>query len=144
MANTRRDQEYLGIDTNVLVAYLDHEHPQHDKVRKLSTRKIALNPTIIHEAYHTLVFKMKWDQEEASQVLKEVATDESTLFVNQSLKSAIAGLELAVEYPLGGRDALIIANFIVGGIRDLRTFDGSLLEIREIKYGKRRISIRPP
>jgi predicted nucleic acid-binding protein len=76
MADSRRDQKHLGIDTNVLVAYLDRDHPQHGKTRKLKTRQIALNPTIIHEAYYTLVFKMRWTEDEASQVLKDASLDE--------------------------------------------------------------------
>ena len=74
MANSRRDQEHLGIDTNVLVAYLDADHPAHGRTERLSQEAVALNPTIIHEAYHTLVFKMKWSPEQASRVLIEAST----------------------------------------------------------------------
>jgi predicted nucleic acid-binding protein len=144
LADAGRDQKYLGIDTNVLVAYLDDDHPQHSETHTLTKSKIALNPTVIHEAYHTLVFRLKWTEEQASEVLKDVATDENTLFVNQSLKTTIAALEIATEYHLGGRDALIIANFIIGRVRDCRTFDGKLLGITKIKYGRRSISFKRP
>ncbi|RZN65252.1 MAG: hypothetical protein EF806_01665 [Candidatus Methanoliparum thermophilum] len=35
MGNTKRDKEYLGIDTNVLVAFLDKEHPDNPKTEAL-------------------------------------------------------------------------------------------------------------
>ena len=64
MAHPRRDQEHLGVDTNVLVAYLDADHPAHRRAARLSHEAVALNPTIVHEAYHTLVFKMKWSPDQ--------------------------------------------------------------------------------
>jgi hypothetical protein len=50
MANSRRDQEYLGIDTNVLVAYLDGGHRSHKETTWLADKPIILNPTIAHGA----------------------------------------------------------------------------------------------
>jgi predicted nucleic acid-binding protein len=144
MADAGRNQKHLGIDTNVLVAYLDHDHPQHSDVRKLSRRRIALNPTVIHEAYQTLVFKMRWEREEASQTLKDAVSDEDILFIGQSLKTTFAGLDIASQYSLGGRDSLILANFLIGGIQNLRTFDENLLKIAKVKYGRRTISIKRP
>ena len=32
MGNIKRDKEYLGVDTNVLVAFLDKEHPDIGKL----------------------------------------------------------------------------------------------------------------
>ena len=144
MANAGRDQKYLGIDTNVLVAYLDADHPNHNETRILSKRKIALNPTVIHEAYHTLVYKMKWEEEEASEILKAAAMDENNLFINQSIKTTTTGLDIASENHLGGRDALIVANFLSGRVHECRTLDGKLLEIAKIKHGRRILSFRRP
>ena len=64
LANSRRDQEHLSIDTNVLVAYLDGGHPSHKQTAWLAVESIVLNPTIAHEAYHTLVFWAKWNPAE--------------------------------------------------------------------------------
>jgi len=144
MALTERDQEHLGIDTNVLVAYLDQDHPDHVKVSRLSNRKVALNPTVIHEAYHALVFKLKWNEDEASEVLKEAVNDENNIFINQSLTTTLAGLEMASEHHLGGRDALILANFLGGKIRKLLTLDEDLLKLKTVKYGKERLEIIRP
>lgn len=145
MANTRRNQKYLGIDTNVLVAYLDEEHPKHNETTYLKKRKIALNPTVIHEAYHTLVFKMKWTEEEASEVLKASMTDENNLFINQTQRTTVTGLNIATSFHLGGRDALIMSSFIAeGGVRECKTYDKELLDIGEIKYGKKRVLLTRP
>jgi len=75
MADSRRDQGHLGIDANVIVAYLDEDHPSHGETEGLAEEPVALNPTIVHEAYHTLVFKMKWTPQEASEALTEASID---------------------------------------------------------------------
>ncbi len=145
MAKPRRDQEHLGIDTNVLVAYLDAGHPSHRQTEHLADRAVALNPTIIHEAYHTLVFKMKWDGEEASRVLTAAYSDERNLFLNQTLRTTKAGLQIAAKHrKLGGRDALILANFLVGKVAVLVTFDKGLLALGRVKYGRSTLSIKRP
>jgi predicted nucleic acid-binding protein len=56
----------------------------------------------------------------------------------------MTGLELATHYHLGGRDALILANFLIGGIRVFVTFDRDLLRIKRIRYGRRTISLKLP
>ena len=71
MAYRRRDQKHLAIDSNVLVAYVDGEHPQHNKVSSLASRRVALNPTVVHETYHTLVFKMKWASDDAAEGISD-------------------------------------------------------------------------
>jgi predicted nucleic acid-binding protein len=145
VAKPRRDQEHLGIDTNVLVAYLDAEHPSHKQTEYLADRAVALNPTIIHEAYHTLIFKMKWDEEEASQALTAAYTDEKNLFLNQTLRTTRAGLQVAARHrKLGGRDALILANLLVGKVAELVTFDKSLLAVGRVTYGRSSLSIKRP
>src|SRR5579862_2309897 len=100
MANSRRDQEHLGIDTNVLVAYLDMDHPSHEETRGLASESVALNPTIVHEAYHTLVFKMKWASEDASEALVQASKDSRNRFVNQTLRTTVVGLRIAVRHGL--------------------------------------------
>jgi predicted nucleic acid-binding protein len=145
VAKPRRDQTHLGIDTNVLVAYLDAEHPSHRLTEYLADRPVALNPTIIHEAYHTLVFKMKWDEEEATQALTAACADEKNLFLNQTSRTTRAGLQIAARHrKLGGRDALILANLLVGKVAELVTFDKSLLALGRVAYGRSILSIKRP
>jgi len=46
LANSRRDQKHLGIDSNVLVAYLVPEHPEHGVVKWLANKVHAVNETL--------------------------------------------------------------------------------------------------
>ncbi len=143
MANSRREQESLGIDTNVLVAYLDKEHPSHGETAGLAEESVALNPTIVHEAYHTLVFKMKWAPQDASEALTEASMDANNRFINQTLKTTKMGLRIATEHNLGGRDALIVANFVGARVSRFVTYDRALLALGVVKYGHSTLSIEP-
>jgi len=141
MARAKVRKDHLGVDTNVLVAYLDADHPAHGRTTRLQDEAVALNPTIIHEAYHTLVYKMKWVPHDASRVLVEAMSDERTLFVNQTLRTAKVGLRIAVDYGLGGRDSLILANFPTGGVREMITLDGELLALGKARHGRATLTI---
>ena len=59
MAKAGRNQGYLGIDSNVLLAYLVPEHPDHESTGVLAEEKYAVNPTVLHETYHASVFKLR-------------------------------------------------------------------------------------
>jgi predicted nucleic acid-binding protein len=142
MAHAGRNQEHLGIDTNVLVAYLDGAHPAHRRTERLSRKAVALNPTIVHEAYHTLVFKMKWNPQQASRALIEASSDERNLFINQTLTTTKVGLSLAVRHGVGGRDALILANMLTAKIADFVTMDDELIALKRVAYGKQTLAIR--
>jgi len=107
----------------------------------LADEPVALNPTIVHEAYHTLVFKMKWTPKDASEALTEASRDARNRFINQTLRTTRMGLRLAVEHKLGGRDALIVASFVSARISRLVTFDKALLTLRVIKYGRAAITV---
>ncbi len=142
MAHARRDQKHLAIDSNVLVACLDKEHPQHSKVTALSSRKVALNPTVVHETYHTLVFKMKWAAPDASGILKEMLDDTNTLFLNQTKDIVKIGLRLPEQHALGGRDALTLASFPHPSISEFKTFDKEMSRLRRVEHGRRTLIIR--
>jgi len=144
MALSGRDQRYLAVDSNVLVAYLDRDHPQHQRVKSLASKRVALNPTVIHETYHALVFKLKWPREQAGLALRETLDDRNNLFFNQTLDTARAGLALAERYSLGGRDALILANYLSPSILFLQTFDKVLLALARVVYGRHQLKIHAP
>ncbi|MGO9645044.1 MAG: type II toxin-antitoxin system VapC family toxin [Candidatus Bathyarchaeia archaeon] len=144
MAYAKRNQKYLGIDSNVLIAYLDREHPQHDEVKWLTSRKVALNPTVIHETYHGLVFKLKWSAREAAQVLRAAVDDEDILFLNQTKVTTRTGLRIGHTYGLGGRDALILASFLDPSVPEMLSFDKALITVGKIADGRRMLRIRKP
>jgi len=142
MAYARRDQKHLAVDSNVLVAYLDREHPQHNRVASIAPRRVALNPTVVHEAYHSLVFKLKWTSDEAAHALIEILDDANVLFLNQTKETTRTGVQLARRYSLGGRDALILASFLNPSVAEIVTLDRALLQIRKVEHGSRRLRIR--
>ena len=123
---------------------MDRDHPQHGRVKSLSSRRVALNPTVIHESYHALVFKLKWSPEGARLALKEALDDKNNLFLNQTLETTRTGLALAERYGLGGRDALILASFLAPSVSHLQTFDKALLALERVVYGRRELKIRAP
>ena len=143
MANSRGDQKHLGIDTNVLVAYLDGGHPSHMETTWLADESIILNPTIAHEAHHTLVFWAKWNPVEARKAVWDACSDANNSFVNQTARTTKTGLELAVKHGLGGRDALILASLLSAKVRDFHTFDKSLLALKRVSFGKSSLGIKP-
>jgi predicted nucleic acid-binding protein/antitoxin component of MazEF toxin-antitoxin module len=142
MADPEGSQEHLGVDTNVLVAYLDGANPSHKETRWLADRSVILNPTIVHEAYHTLVFKAKWASAEASRALLDACSDPRNMFVNQTLRTTKLGLDLAARHGLGGRDALILASLLGANVRKFFTFDKDLLALKRVSHGKVTLTIR--
>jgi predicted nucleic acid-binding protein len=105
---------------------------------------VALNPTVIHETYHVLVFKLKWSREEVGLALREALDDRNNLFLNQTLDTTRTGLALAERFSLGGRDALILANYMSSSVSHLQTFDKALLALAKVVYGRHELKIRSP
>lgn len=143
MGNARGYQEYLGVDTNILVSFLDKEHPDNFKTGKIREYKLAINPTVVHEAFHTLVYKQKWLHEEARSTLDDFIDLESIKFLNQTKNIAKLGLKIGTKYQLKGRDSLILANFLANYIQKLVTFDRELLGVKEIRNNNRTLKIIP-
>lgn len=140
MANSRRGQEYLGVDSNVLIAYLIPDHPDHEATRGLTRKRHAVNPTVLHETYHTSVFKLKRRPHDAVRILLDYMGLALCLPVNSA--TVEQGLRLALRNSLGGRDALILASYLLS--REVKTFvtmDKSLLSLKEVKLGKRFLRI---
>ena len=145
MGNTKENKKYLGVDTNVLVAFLDKEHPDNFKTEILAEHRYnAVNPTIIHEAYHTLVYKQKWKREEAKNTLSDYIDLNTVLFMDQTKKITKLGLAIGANYGLGGRDSLILANFISNSIEIMVTFDGEVLNVKELQEEGKRLEIKLP
>ena len=100
-----------------------------------------MNPTVVHETYHTLVFKMKWASDDAVEVLTELLDDSHVLFLNQTKETTKTGLKFAERYGLGGRDALILANFVNPSVAEFVTFDKELIRLRRVEHGRRKLMI---
>jgi predicted nucleic acid-binding protein len=143
LAKPRRDQEYLGIDSNVLVAYLLPDHPAHKLTVSLKAERHAVNPTVLHETYHTCVFKLKRPAEDTAKTLIEYM--DFSECISMGAETVELGLRLAPRYSLGGRDALILASFSrAKQVKKFVTMDKPLLAIGNLVVGKKRLIIAPP
>lgn len=138
-----------GLDANILCYALDDAYPEHEALKNLlleltPENKVALNPTTIHESYHVLVHSQKWLPEKAAEVLITLISLPNTEFYNQTRKISAMALNLSVQYELGGRDALIIANFLANQIPILYTHDKQLLKNQKITYKNINLTITDP
>ena len=143
MAQPRRNQEYLGIDSNVLVAYLVPDHPDHQLTKPLRVKRHAVNPAVLHETYHTCVFKLKRPAKDTVNTLIEYM--DFSMCIPIDSYTVELGLRLALQYSLGGRDALILASYSrAKQVKKFVTMDKSLLAIGELALGKKKLSIVSP
>jgi predicted nucleic acid-binding protein len=143
LAKPRRNQEHLGLDSNVLVAYLIPDHPDHTKTKSLQKRAHSINPTVIHETYHTCVFKLKRPAGETVDTLTDYMNFVQCISSDSSASEL--GLRLALKHSLGGRDALILATYSrAKNVTKFVTMDRSLLQLGHIVTGSKKLSIVPP
>jgi predicted nucleic acid-binding protein len=136
-----------GLDTNIICYALDKEYPEHKKLGNLflnlsPENKVALNPTTFHEAYQTLVFGQKWVPEDAAKTLRMLLKHPFIAFFNQTRLSCTISLSLSVQHNLGGRDALIIANFLANSVPAVYTHDREMLKLKEITWRTRKIKFK--
>jgi len=138
-----------GVDTNILCYALDPAYPEHEKLKNLLIRlspenRVAINPTILHETYHTLVFGQKWVPNEAGRRLKMLLKHPYIEFFSQTKKTCIIALNLALQHKLGGRDALITANFVANKIPTIYTHDHELLVRKKITWKNFHVAFKDP
>jgi len=139
----------IGLDTNILCYALDPVYPEHDVVKDLlftlsSENTVALNPTILHETYHTLVFGLQWFPEEAAARLLMLLKHPYVEFFNQTKKTTQSAVNISVRHSLGGRDALIIANFLANKVPTIYTHDQELLKLQKLSWKKFRVTFKDP
>ncbi len=116
-----------------------------DLLPSLSPEKaIAVNPTVIHESYHTLVYGQKFTRAEASNRLGLLLNHPYIYFLNQTKRTCQIGLDIAARYMLGGRDALILANYIGGKVPVMYTHDRELASLQRVVWRAASIEIRDP
>jgi predicted nucleic acid-binding protein len=143
LANSRRNQGFLGIDSNVLIAYLLPDHPDHEATRALAGRRHAINPTVLHETYHSAVFKLGRSPTDTVAALLEYMN--LALCLSIVPMTAERGLKLARKHSLGGRDALILASYLLSQeVRAFVTMDEALLSLKEVRLGNKSLRIVSP
>jgi predicted nucleic acid-binding protein len=138
-----------GLDTNILCYALDPAYPEHEKLKNLlialsQENSVAINPTTLHETYHTLVFGQKWVPNEARRRLKMLLKHPYIEFFSQTKKTSVIALDLSVQHKLGGRGALIIANFLANKVSIIYTHDQELLTLQKLSWKNFHLTFKDP
>ncbi|MBW1932303.1 MAG: PIN domain-containing protein [Deltaproteobacteria bacterium] len=138
-----------GLDTNILCYSLDPAYPEHERLGGLllglsPENRVAINPTILHETYHTLVFGQKFEPSEAEERLRMLLRHPYVDFHNQTRRISLIALSLAVRNGLGGRDALIVANFMGNKVPTMYTHDRELLSLKRVTWRTNSIEFEDP
>jgi len=135
-----------AIDSSVLVFAMDPTTIEHNRAKEavISLPGWALNPTVVHEVYHTLVFKRGMLPKDAREKLRVLVTDERTHFFSITKPISLYSLDLASEFGLGGRDSLIVACYMRNGVESILTHDNELLGIGKLRFRGRQIAFTNP
>ncbi len=138
-----------GLDTNILCYALDPAFPENQRCKKTilglsAESKIGLNPTVLHEAYHVLVFDQEWDPGEARLRLLSLLNHPYVEFYNQSRRISNLALDVAVRHGLGGRDSLILANLMANNVPVLCIHDKDLVDLKQITEKKFAVKLEDP
>ncbi len=129
----------IGLDSNIVCYMLDSKYPEHETVgsflRSLSPEFVcAVNPTVMHEAYHVLVYGQSWTRQEARRRLEILLRLPFMVFFNQTKSTTVLAMNLAERYALGGRDSLILASFLANRVLEVYTHDSELLRVSELEW----------
>jgi predicted nucleic acid-binding protein len=140
---------FVGLDTNILAYAMDPAFGEHKRAALIFKRSssefiIAINPTVIHETYHTLVFKQKWPRQDAGHKLLSLIRQKNVVFLNQTKSISRNALYLANKYDLGGRDSLILSNYLLNKVSEMYTHDGNILKLKKIKIEDRELLLIDP
>jgi predicted nucleic acid-binding protein len=138
-----------GLDTNILCYALDPAFPENPKCKRVlleasAGNKLAINPTVLHETYHTLVFDQKWVPSEARQRLLTLLQHPHLEFYSQTKRVSLIALDLGARNRLGGRDSLILANNLAGKVPVLLTHDRGLLQLEKVSWRGYTLTMKDP
>ncbi len=139
----------FGLDTNILCYALDPAFPENRACRKIlleasAENKVGINPTVVHETYHTLVFDQNWVPADARERILTVLQHPHVEFYNQSRRISTIALELAARHKLGGRDSLILASFIINKVPVLYSHDSDLVGLKRMSWKGLALAIEDP
>ena len=127
-----------GLDSNILIYALHKDFPEHDESLRVFTDRIskdqplAVSSIVFMEVYHTLVHKVKVPAEDVKARLKAIILSSNIMVLEITSKSVLFALELAEKRKLGGRDALIAANYLENAISIIISHDKDFDKISEL------------
>lgn len=135
-----------GVDSSILVYAMDPTTHEHMRARDaiLKPEGWAVNPTVVHEVYHSLVFKRKMTARDASSKINAFVRDRRTRFLNITRAISVYSIDLAVRFNMGGRDSLIVGCYMHNGVERLLTHDRELLRLGRIDFKGEEIAFTDP
>lgn len=110
----------------------------------MSSEEWAVNATVIHETYHTLVFRRKIEPADCRLKLTEFLRDKRTVFLNLTKSASLFALSLATKMNLGGRDSLIMGAYLYNKVPEMYSHDEELLRLRTVSMRGTKIRITDP
>ena len=103
-----------------------------------------MNSTVVHECYHTLVFKRKITPIDSKLKITGVLRDPRTTFLNLTKNVSLLALDIATRMNLGGRDSIIIGSYLHKQIPEIYSHDEELTKLGKVSFKGRQVSIKDP
>lgn len=128
----------IGVDSNIIVYSLNNDLPEHkycvELLENVATGKeiIAIPCIVFMESYHALVYTYKFDYREVKNRLIAIIDSDNVIIFDISTLTILYAFEIAGQYNIGGRDALITACLLENNIKKLYSHDRDFDVIKEI------------
>jgi len=136
----------IGLDTNILVYALDPTFSEHDQAKRavISSGGCAVNSTVIHETYHTLVYRRRIAPADSKRKIVGLLRDRRVVFINLTKTVSLVALDLGAKMKLGGRDSLIVGCYLHNRIPEMYSHDEDMLRLRQVSAKGNTIRITDP
>jgi predicted nucleic acid-binding protein len=123
----------IFVDTNIWIYYLDARLPEHQKVvQPLETaikRGVTTSVIVLIEVAHYFGNLPRDDYWAAVECLRNLGTLEVVGFDESVLSMSLDLLARYVNTGIGGRDSIILASMVEGGISTIMTHDVAFKKI---------------
>ena len=129
----------IGVDSNIIVYALNSDLPEHKECVELlenvamGKEIIAIPSIVFMESYHALVYAYKFDHLEVKNRLITIVDSDNIVIFNISTSTILYAFEIAGQYNIGGRDALITACLLENNVKKIYSHDHDFEVINEIK-----------
>jgi predicted nucleic acid-binding protein len=125
---------------------LDPTFSEHDKAKKaiLSLDGWAVNATVIHETYHTLVLWREISSTDSRRKIIGFLEEKRTFFIDLTRSISLFALDLADRTNLGGRDSLIISSYLHNKIPEIYSHDEDLVKLAKVSMKGKTLRITDP
>lgn len=127
-----------GIDSNIIIYALNSDLPEHTFCVQLlenianGEETIGIPSIVFMESYHALVYSYKFKHSEVKKRLTTFIDSEYIIIYNISTSTLLHAFEIAGQYNIGGRDALISASLLENNIKQIYSHDKDFDTIKEI------------